>query len=55
MRKLKHKNIRKIFRSGNSYVVSLPIEIVGKLGWKESQKVTVKRVRGGMLIKDWRK
>jgi len=33
----------------------LPRKLVMELGWKEKQKVTVKRVRGGLLIKDWKK
>jgi hypothetical protein len=29
--------------------------MVKELGWKERQKVSVKKVKGGVLIKDWRK
>ncbi|MDZ7586240.1 MAG: hypothetical protein U0946_00675 [Patescibacteria group bacterium] len=54
--KLKDKNTRKITRVGKtSLSVTLPIEIVRELGWKEKQKVTVTKVRGGVLIKDWKK
>jgi len=38
-----------------SLAVTLPIEIVRELGWREKQKVKVSRVRGGILIKDWKK
>ncbi len=34
--------------------VTIPIEIVRDLKWKEKQKVTIKRVRGGVFIKDWK-
>jgi len=56
-RKLKNKNIRKLTRIGNkgsSLGLTLPKEIVEKLGWRERQKVIVKKVRGGALIKDWK-
>ena len=50
------KNVRKVTKvGGKSFAVTLPIEEVRALGWKEKQKVTVKRVRGGLLIKDWKK
>jgi len=51
--KLKNKNIRKITKVGRaSLAITLPKEIAGELGWKEKQKVVVKKVRGGVLIKD---
>lgn len=54
--KLKDKNVRKITKvGGKSLAVTLPRDLVTQLGWKEKQKVTVKKVRGGLLIKDWKK
>lgn len=54
--KLKDKNTRKITRVGKtSLAVTFPKEIVTELGWREKQKVVVKKVRGGVLIKDWKK
>lgn len=54
--KLKDKSIRKITRIGKtSLVVTLPVEMVRGLGWKEKQKLIVKRVRGGLFFKDWKK
>lgn len=54
-RKLIDKNTRKITRIGKtSLAVTLPKDLVTQLKWKEKQKVTVKKVRGGLLIKDWR-
>ena len=56
VQKLKNKNVRKITKvGGKSLAVTLPKEMVAGLGWKEKQKVTVKKVRGGILIKDWKK
>lgn len=56
VRKLIDRNIRKIARLGKtSLAITLPKDLITKLGWKEHQKVTVKKVRGGLLIKDWKK
>jgi di/tripeptidase len=54
-RKLEDKNIRKILKNGDSYAVTIPIEIMTELNWKEKQKVVVKKIRGGFSVKDWRK
>jgi len=54
-RKLADKNIRKILKNGDSFAVTIPIEIMTELKWKEKQKVVVKKVRGGFLVKDWKK
>ena len=54
VRKQKDQQIRKLIRLGkNSLVVSLPILIVQKLGWKEKQKVVVKKVGRKLEIYDW--
>jgi len=54
--KMKNKNTRKLIKvGGKSLSVTIPRELVDKLKWKEKQKVTVKKVRGGVLIKDWKK
>lgn len=56
VQKMINQNIRKITKIGKtSLAVTLPKELVTELGWKEKQKVVVKRVRGGLLIKDWKK
>jgi len=56
MQKLKNKNVRKITKvGGKSLAVTLPRELVTKLGWKEHQKVVVKKISGGIQIKDWKK
>lgn len=50
------KDVRKLTKvGGKSIAVTLPIELVRELGWREKQKVVVSRVRGGILIKDWKK
>lgn len=54
-RKLEDKNIRKILKNGDSYAVTIPIEIVRELKWKEKQKVVVKKRGKGVIITDWKK
>jgi len=54
--KAKERNLRKLTKSGNGSIgLTLPIELVRELGWREKQKMVVKRVRGGVLVKDWKK
>lgn len=53
-RKLEDKNTRKILKNGDSYAVTIPIEIMNELKWKEKQKVVVKKIRGGFSVKDWK-
>ena len=56
VRKQEEKNIRKITKvGGTSLAVTLPVEMTRELGWKEKQKVVVKRIKGGLLVKDWKK
>ena len=56
VRKQSEQNIRKITKlGGKSLAITLPVELLEGLKWKEKQKVVVKRVRGGLLIKDWKK
>ena len=47
------KNVRKIARIGDSYGITLPIDLVRELGWKEKQKVVVKKKGKGIVIGDW--
>ena len=48
------KNIRKITRSGDSYALTLPIDLVRDLKWREKQKVVVKKRGKGIQITDWK-
>ena len=51
-----NRNIRKITKvGGKSYAVTLPIEIIRELDWKERQKVVVKRQGSKIIITDWKK
>lgn len=42
-RKIKNKNIRKIYGHGNSLGITLPREIVGALKWRKGQKLVLKK------------
>ena len=53
---VKDRNIRKLVKSGKkSFSLTIPIELIKELGWRLRQKVSVKRYRRGVLIKDWKK
>jgi len=52
-RKLGDKSTRKILKNGDSYAVTIPIEIMRELKWREKQKVVVKKRGKSIIIKDW--
>lgn len=54
-RKLSEKNIRKLTRmgGGRSFGLTLPIEMIKKLKWRERQKLVVSRRGKTITIKDW--
>ena len=55
-RNYKERDVRKLMRLGNGSIgLTLPIEDVRGLGWREKQKVTVKRVGKKLIIEDWKK
>ena len=54
IRKLDDKNIRKILKSGDSYAVMIPVEMINKLRWREKQKVVVKMKGKSIIIRDWK-
>jgi len=51
----KSNPVRKItITGGASYGITIPKVIVESLGWKERQKVTVKKVGNKIVIEDWK-
>jgi len=55
-RKIEERNIRKLTRvGGTSLSVTLPVEMVKDLKWKERQKVVLKKIGKQIIIKDWQK
>jgi bifunctional DNA-binding transcriptional regulator/antitoxin component of YhaV-PrlF toxin-antitoxin module len=57
MRNLSEKNIRKITKMGKGRTmgITLPIEILDKLNWKEHQRVIISLKGKTINIKDWKK
>ena len=50
------KHIRKLTRIAKSSIgLTLPIDMVRRLGWKERQKVVVSSFGRHLIIKDWKK
>ena len=54
-KKLKDKNIRKLYKHSASYAITLPKEIVDELDWRKGQKLVVKKREKGIYIGDWEK
>ena len=55
-RKIQDRNIRKITKSGGgSFYVTIPIEFMRELKWRERQKVIGKKRVKGLTIIDWKK
>ncbi len=55
-RSMEEHNVRKLNKvgRGRTIAVTLPIELVRELGWKEKQKVVVKKRGQGLMIEDWK-
>jgi len=55
-RVLEERNIRKLHKTGRGRTISvtLPIELVRELGWREKQKVVVTKRGQGLLVTDWK-
>lgn len=51
-----NKNLRKLTKlGGHSLGLTLPIDLVRELNWKERQKVVVKKVGKKIIVEDWKK
>jgi antitoxin component of MazEF toxin-antitoxin module len=54
-RKAGKEGIRKISKTGGgSFYVTIPIEVMRELKWKERQKVVVKKQGKKIIIIDWK-
>ena len=55
-RNLEDRNIRKLTRTGGgkSISVTLPIEYIRQLGWRDRQKVVIKKSGQKLIIEDWK-
>ncbi|HLN22335.1 MAG TPA: AbrB/MazE/SpoVT family DNA-binding domain-containing protein [Bacteroidales bacterium] len=52
-RKLKEENVRSLMKLGSSYAVTIPIDIINKLKWREKQKLDVRIYQDRIIIRDW--
>jgi len=53
-RKLEDRGIRKLSKRTNStYAITLPVEIIRELKWKNKQKLVVRRSGSKIIIEDW--
>ena len=55
MKSYSKENIRKITKTGSgSYYIIVPKEMIKELGWKERQKVILKRIGKDIKISDFK-
>lgn len=53
-RKIGDEKIRSIQKSNGSYMVSIPIDLMRELGWRERQRVVITRSgKGKLTISDY--
>ena len=53
-KKLEDRSIRKIQKGKGMYYLSIPIELIREFGWRERQKVVVKKLgKNRIVISDW--
>ncbi|MCL5666472.1 MAG: hypothetical protein M1383_01750 [Patescibacteria group bacterium] len=54
--KLQNYNIRKLSKVGGGkvFALTLPVEYVRKLKWKEHQKIKVELKGRHLVVKDWK-
>ena len=48
------ENVRNIQKSKRSYYITLPIRHVRELGWRETQKVVVKKEGKKLIVENWK-
>ena len=52
----KTEAVRKITKTGQyTYYVTIPKADIKALGWRERQRVVVRRVKDKLVIEDWKK
>ncbi len=55
-RKNEDKDIRNLTKisGGSSYAITIPIDYIRKLNWREKQKLEVKLYQDRIIIRDWK-
>ena len=55
VRKVEERNIRSLTKvAGKSFGITLPIEVIRKLGWRSKQKLTVTQKGKKLVVRDWK-
>lgn len=56
-RKIEEQTVRKLSKvgGGKSFCLTIPIDMVRRLGWRERQKVEVRLKAGKIILNDWRR
>ena len=56
MRKMEERNTRSLTKvARHSFGLTLPVELIRKLGWRPRQKLTVTPKGKKLIVKDWKK
>ncbi|OGH78785.1 MAG: hypothetical protein A2469_03780 [Candidatus Magasanikbacteria bacterium RIFOXYC2_FULL_40_16] len=53
--RINKEQIRKIQNSKGSYFVSLPIDKVRELGWRNGQRIIIAKQGSKLIITDWKR
>lgn len=54
-RKIGDEKVRSIQKSNGSYLVSIPIELMRQLGWREHQRITITRYgKNKLIVEDYK-
>ena len=53
-RKVGLEHIRSIQKMGATYFISIPVNLIRDLEWKERRKVVVSKRGAGLVISDWK-
>jgi len=53
-RRIDKRHIRNIQQSHGTYYITIPVDMVRSLKWRERQKVVVKKFGKGIRIVDWK-
>ncbi len=55
-KKLEDRNTRKLAKvgGGKTYSITLPVDIIRELEWKQGQKLEVKKYGKAIVLRDWK-
>lgn len=53
--KTEMRKLQRTGEDGESYMITLPKELVESLGWRKGQKLTVHKYGKKLIVQDWEK